>query len=318
MSSPPRAWSSRGGLHERGAAHVARARERRASRHARPARPHAPYQHHPLRRHRRQRHERHRRGAAESRLPGPGLGPAHQHRDAMARGARRTRQHRSRGRQHRRRRCGGRLGRGGARQPGAAGGARGAHPGGGARRDARRAHALPLFDRGRRHARQDHHHQSHRQHPLRRRRGPDLRRRAPQERRQQRAPGRRALPGRRGRRERRLVHAPAAPDRDRHQHRHRSLEHPRRGLRAPQAELRRLPAQPAVLRPGGAVRGRRAAAQHPAGSRPPDPLLRPRVGGGRAGREPAPRGVADAFRRQASRSGAARRDGESCRRAQRA
>src|SRR2546421_731701 len=37
MSSPPRAWSSRGGRHERGAAHVARARERRASRHARPA-----------------------------------------------------------------------------------------------------------------------------------------------------------------------------------------------------------------------------------------------------------------------------------------
>src|SRR2546430_5714171 len=35
------------------------------------------------------------------------------------------------------------------------GGARGAHPGGGARRDARRAHALPLFDRGRRYARQD-------------------------------------------------------------------------------------------------------------------------------------------------------------------
>ena len=44
--------------------------------------------------------------------------------------------------------------------------------------------------------------------------------------------GRRPLPGRRGRRERRLVHAPAADDRDRHQHRQRSPRHARRRLRA--------------------------------------------------------------------------------------
>ena len=133
----------------------------------------------------------------------------------------------------------------------------GAHPGGAARGDARRADALPLLHRRRRHARQDHHDQPGRQHPRRGRRGSDLRdRRAPEERRQQRAPGRGPLPGRRGRRERRLVHAPAADDRDRHQHRQRSPGHARRGLRPPQAELRRVPAQPAVLRSGGAVPGR--------------------------------------------------------------
>ena len=41
-----------------------------------------------------------------------------------------------------------------------------AHPGGVARRDARRADALPLLDRGGRHARQDHDHEPARQHPL--------------------------------------------------------------------------------------------------------------------------------------------------------
>ncbi len=44
------------------------------------------------------------------------------------------------------------------------------------------------------------------------------------------------------------------------------LGDPRRRFRAAQAELRRLSAQPAVLRPGGAVRRRRARAQH-SGSR---------------------------------------------------
>ena len=64
------------------------------------------------------------------------------------------------------------------------------------------------------------------------------------------------LSGRRGRRERRLLHALAADDRHRHQYRQRSSRHARRRFRASQAELRRFPAQPAVLRPRRAVRGR--------------------------------------------------------------
>ena len=142
------------------------------------------------------------------------------------------------------------------------------HPGRAARRDARRADALPLRDRGRRHARQDHDHEPDVVDPRRGRRGSDLRHRRPaEERGHQCAPRRRQLPRGRSRRERRLVPAPAADDRDRHQHRQRSPRHARRRLRAAQAELRRVPAQPAVLRARGAVRGRRARPQHPAEGR---------------------------------------------------
>ena len=83
-----------------------------------------------------------------------------------------------------------------------------------------------------------------------------------EERRQQCASRHRQVPGRRSRRERCVVHAPAADDRDRHQRRQRSSRHARRRLRAAQAELHRLPAQPAVLRrsPSSAptIRSRRA------------------------------------------------------------
>ena len=58
------------------------------------------------------------------------------------------------------------------------------------------------------------------------------------------------------------------------------LVDPRRRLRPPQAELRRLPAQPAVLRTGGAWRGRRAAAQHRA-ARSAGPILSYGLDGGR-------------------------------------
>ena len=86
-SSPPRAWSWRGGPHERQAPAGARAAAQRAPRRTRPARPHAPHQHHPLRRHRRQRHVRHRRGAAQPRLRGAGLRPAAERGDGAARRA---------------------------------------------------------------------------------------------------------------------------------------------------------------------------------------------------------------------------------------
>ena len=115
------------------------------------------------------------------------------------------------------------LGRGGRgrglerRQPRQSGGRRGAREpraGRAARGNAGRADALPLLDRGRGHARQDHHHQPGRERARRRRPRSHLRdRRAPQERRQQRAPRRGPLPGCRGRRKRCLLHAPAADDR---------------------------------------------------------------------------------------------------------
>ena len=109
------------------------------------------------------------------------------------------------------------------RQPGSGRGEGAAHSDRAARGDARRADALPLRDRGRRHARQDHDDQHGRVDPRRRRARSDVRHRRPaEERRQQRAPRHRQVPGRRGRRERCVVHAPAADDRDRHQRRQRS------------------------------------------------------------------------------------------------
>ena len=167
---------------------------------------------------------------------------------------------------------------------------RGACAGGAARRDARRADALSRVDRGGRHARQDHHHQPDRQRAGRGRRGSDLRDRRPaQERRQQRAPGRGPLPGGRSRRERCLVHAPAAGDRGRHQHRQRSPRHHGGDFDRAQAELRRVPAQPAVLRPGGAVRRRRAIQQHPAARQPAVRDLRAARRGRRARERPCAR-----------------------------
>ncbi len=132
-----------------------------------------------------------------------------------------------------------------------------AHSGGRARGNAGRTDALSLFDRGGGNARQDHDHELGGERAGRGRTRSDLRhRRAPEERRQQRATGRGPLSRGRGRRKRRLVHAPAADDRHRHQHRQRSSGDARRRLRPPQAELRRFPAQPAVLRARGAVRRR--------------------------------------------------------------
>ena len=90
----------------------------------------------------------------------------------------------------------------------------------------------------------------------------------PEERGQQCAARRGPLPRRRGGRERRLVPAPAADDRDRHQHRQRSSRHARRRFRAAEAELRRVPAQPAVLRARRAVRATTThVREHPAAGR---------------------------------------------------
>ena len=95
-------------------------------------------------------------------------------------------------------------------------------------------------------------------------------------------------------------------DRHRHEHRQRSPGHARRRLRAAQAELRRVPAQPAVLRPRGAVRGRRARPQHPHEGESPGGRLRLLRRRGPARREPAPRRAAHALRRGAARRRPAR------------
>ena len=148
----------------------------------------------------------------------------------------------------RRRRGGGVLG-GAGRQPRGGRGARAAHPGGAARADARRADAPEAGRRDRRHARQDHHHQPGGERARRGRARPDLRhRRAAQRRRLQRAPRRGRLHRGRGRRVRRLVPAPAAGDRGGHQHRRRPHGHLPAGLRAAEAGVRAVPAEPAVLR----------------------------------------------------------------------
>ena len=68
-----------------------------------------------------------------------------------------------------------------------------------------------------------------------------------------------------------------------------------------------LPAQPAVLRPGGAVPGRRARAAHPAARRPPGRDLRPGRGGRRARHRHPARTLAHAFQcRAPGRDAAAR------------
>ena len=140
-----------------------------------------------------------------------------------------------------------------ARQPRGRGGARAAHSGGAAGRDAGRADAAEMVDRDRRHPWQDHHHQ-----PDRRRAGGGAsrphrdQRRHHQRLRHQHPPRRRRMDGGRGRRERRQFPAPAGHHRGRHQHGPRAprpLGHRRgdgRGLRP----VRR---QRAVLRLCGAV-----------------------------------------------------------------
>ena len=141
----------------------------------------------------------------------------------------------------------------------------------------------------------------------------------PQERGHQCAPRRRQVSRRRSRRERCLVPAPESDDRDRHQHRQRSSRHARRRFRPAQAELRGVPAQPAVLRARGAVRGRRAHPQHPHEGESPGGRVRVLRGRRPARREPAPRGLADSLRRGAARRRAAlRRHGEPAGPAQRA
>src|SRR6185437_6994574 len=68
---------------------------------------------------------------------------------------------------------------------------------------------------------------------------------------------------------------------------------PRRRFRATETELRRLPAQPAVLRARRALPGRRAGARHPAARRQARPDLWARCGGRCAGCRGQPPGAAD-------------------------
>ena len=130
-----------------------------------------------------------------------------------------SRRDRPRRRQSRRRAGRRRLDRGEARQPGGRRRARPADPGGAPRRNAGRADAAEMVDRGRRHAWQDHHHQ-----PGRRGAGGGAarshrdQRRHHQRLRHQHAAGRRRLDGGRGRRKRRQLPAPARDHRRRHQH----------------------------------------------------------------------------------------------------
>ena len=153
-------------------------------------------------------------------------------------------------------------------------GAGASHSGRAARRNAGRAHALQAGHRRCRNARQDDDHQPGRFRARRRRARPDVRDRRPaEERRQQREARHEPLPGRGGRRERRLVPAPATGHRDRHEHRQRPSRNPRRGLREAEAELRRVPAQPAVLRPCGPLQRRCDSPRDPvAGGTPDDPV----------------------------------------------
>ena len=226
--------------------------------------------------------------------------------------------HQRRERRGRRRRGG--VERRGRGQPRGRVRARAAHPGRQARGDARRADAFPVLDRGRRHARQDHDHEPGRERARRRRRGSDLRhRRTPEERGCERAARRRALPGRRGGRERRLVHAPAADDRGGHQRRRRSSRHARRRLRAAQVELRRVPAQPALLRPGGDLQRRPGHREPDTAHRPAVPRLRVRRRRRRARGEPRSSRRAVELRRdpagprrRASRSRSTCRAGTTC------
>ena len=73
----------------------------------------------------------------------------------------------------------------------------------------------------------------------------------------------------------------------------------------PQAELRRFPAQPAVLRTRGAVHRRRAGTQHRRGTRPAGRDLRLPAGRGRARRQCSPCGTADRTSKSARRGAAA-------------
>ena len=119
----------------------------------------APHPNHPPGRHRRQRHERHRRGAPQPGLRGARLRPQGQRRHRAAGAARRESLHRPLGREPRQRRRRRGFDRRQPRQPGSGGRAGEPHSRGAARRDAGRADALPLFGRGGRHPRQDHHDQ---------------------------------------------------------------------------------------------------------------------------------------------------------------
>ncbi len=182
------------------------------------------------------------------------------------------------------------------------GGAGQAHPGGAARRDARRADALPLRHRRGRHAWQDHDHQPHLIDSRRGRRGSHLRDRwPPQERRHQCAPRRRQVPGGRGRRERRLVPASEPDDRHRHQHRQRS---PRDASTATSSSSRRASSPSCTtcrstgsrccawtIRTCAASCRRSTARWWVTASRRRRP----------ARREPAPRGIEDPLRRGAAR-----------------
>ena len=169
----------------------------------------------------------------ESRLRSAGQRPQAESGHRAAREARCARDDRPPRRKRRRSRRGGHLERGLAGKSRSRQRAGAAHPGGAARRNARRAHALPLRDRRRRHARQDHDDQPHLIDPRRGRRRPHVRdRRTPEERRHQRAPRRRQISRGRSRRERCVVPAPESDDRDRHQHRQRSPRHTRRRFRA--------------------------------------------------------------------------------------
>ena len=161
----------------------------------------------PLRRHRRHGHVRHRRGAREHGLSRVGLGHE-RHRDhAPPRG---DRLHGQAGPPRRQPRRGGRrrrVERDQGLQPRGRGRARAPDPGDPARRDARRADADEVRHRGRRRARQDHVDDDDAHRADGRRARPDRGDRRPRQlaRPRERALGQERLPGRRGRRERRLV-----------------------------------------------------------------------------------------------------------------
>ena len=181
-------------------------------------------------------------------------------------------------------------------ESGARRGHRGADSGRAARRDAGRAHAFPPGNRPHRHARQDDHHEPGRLRPSRRRARPDIRdRRAAEERGQQREARHEPLSRRGSGRERRLLSAPAAGHRDRDECRQRPPVTHGGDFERLQAELRRVPAQPPVLRARRPLQRRRGRARTPAAGQPPDGPLRARRGCGLACRVARARGRQDAL-----------------------
>ena len=137
-----------------------------------------------------------------------------------------------------------------------------AHPGGAARADAGRAHAVPLQHRGGGRPRQDHHHEPRGQPARRRRTRSHVRHRgAPARGRHEREAGRGRVPRGGGRRERRLVPAASPHHRGGHQHRRRPHVDLRRGLRAAARRVSRVSPPAALLRARGSLHRRSACSR---------------------------------------------------------